>query len=361
LGMVIVLFLTNLYSDLSRSTTELTKTSSQIENARFALGFLNKDIAHAGYWAGYMPSYDDMSYAGPPFDAPTLVPDPCLAYNLWPDATTPGHIDAMIGISIQVHDSAPGTCAALLPNKAANTDVLVIRRAEACIKGDTNCSANVDKTLNFQYSNCEAELDAGDLYALDPNDLPLHEKDCADPVDPNDPVAGKRRFQQYIYYVRDYFEVEGDGIPVLMRSEFGLTGTVPTQQTPVAIVVGIDRFRAELGVDDKSDSGANVDLSAAIVWADKENRIAPTNRGDGIQDGPYIHCGAACTGSQLTNTVSARIYLLARANRPSPGYTDTKEYALGDLTVIPFDDNYKRHVFNTTVRLTTVSGRRETP
>ena len=62
------------------------------------------------------------------------------------------------------------------------------------------------------------------------------------------------------------------------------------------------------------------------------------------------------------NVTSARIYVLARSREASPNYTDTKTYTLGSAGAVgPFNDNFKRHVFTTTVRLTNVAGRRVTP
>ena len=69
-----------------------------------------------------------------------------------------------------------------------------------------------------------------------------------------------------------------------------------------------------------------------------------------------------CTVDELMNVTSARIYVLARSREASPNYTDTKTYTLGSAgDVGPFNDNFKRHVFTTTVRLTNVAGRRVTP
>ena len=53
------------------------------------------------------------------------------------------------------------------------------------------------------------------------------------------------------------------------------------------------------------------------------------------------------------------------------GYTDNKTYCLATLPANgvcppaqvagPFTDSFKRHLFTSSVRLTTISGRRETP
>jgi type IV pilus assembly protein PilW len=68
-----------------------------------------------------------------------------------------------------------------------------------------------------------------------------------------------------------------------------------------------------------------------------------------------------CTTAQLSNTVAVKLYVLARSTQSTPGYTDDKTYQLGSTTLNAFGDQYKRHVFSTTVRLVNISGRRETP
>lgn len=53
--------------------------------------------------------------------------------------------------------------------------------------------------------------------------------------------------------------------------------------------------------------------------------------------------------------------MLVRSTRPTAGYTDTKTYRLGGQPIGPFNDQFKRHVFSTSVRFHNVSGRREVP
>ena len=53
-------------------------------------------------------------------------------------------------------------------------------------------------------------------------------------------------------------------------------------------------------------------------------------------------------------------HLRARNTEPTHGYTDTKIYNMGvagDVNLA--DDQFKRHVYSTTVRLNNPSGRRE--
>ena len=55
------------------------------------------------------------------------------------------------------------------------------------------------------------------------------------------------------------------------------------------------------------------------------------------------------------------IHLLVRNLEPTPGYQSNKTYVVGGETFGPFSDAFQRHVYSTTVRLTNVSARRETP
>jgi Tfp pilus assembly protein PilW len=210
----------------------------------------------------------------------------------------------------------------------------------------------------------------------------LHERgaNCA-----TAPAALKRKFVSNIFFIRNYADTAGDGIPTLVRSEFDPSGAPAlAHQAAVALIPGIERFAVELGVDnsvarcglntavDYSQPVAKVDpASCAVNNIDSSLNTLPTNRGDGNPD-QFIRCTTAtpCTPAQLANVVAVKLYVLVRNAETSAGYTDTKTYCMSSLDASgncpaasvagPFNDRYKRHIFTTTVRLTTVSGRRET-
>lgn len=146
-----------------------------------------------------------------------------------------------------------------------------------------------------------------------------------------------------------------------MRSEFDVSSGAPTHLAAQPLVEGIDGFRVEFGIDDVSSTDDPVDYTAPIVWDDPETKTAATNRGDGIPDGQYIHCGT-CTAAQLMNATSVKIHVLARSREPTTGYVDNKVYTLGSGTPLTaFGDGFKRHVYSTTIRLPNIAGRRERP
>jgi type IV pilus assembly protein PilW len=371
ISLVIVASLAALFSDMSRSNQELAKTNSQIENARFAIQILENDLVHAGYWSGHIPEFDDLATTAAPASVPTdPPPDPCKSYATWNAADE----ERILGVPVQVYrdsdlseidDCVPGIIipTGSMRNLEPDTDILITRHAETCSPGEANCDADVAGRLYMQVSNCENQIGLWypEAYALedDPNSFPMQELDCI----PGNPAA-KRRFIQNIYFIRNFAVTQGDGIPTLARSEFDFFGGNLQQLDAEPLVEGIERIRVELGIDDKSETGDDVDYTKDPGWypPGTDERVTSQWRGDGYPD-EFRHCPTdACTVSDhLVNAVVARVYILARAVEETPGYTDTKTYNLGTEVVGPLGGSFKRHVFSTTVRLSNVAGRRETP
>lgn len=380
IGLLLVLAMVTLLINVSRNNSELSKTNRLIENGRFALQLLEADIAHAGFWGGYIPQFDSLTVSGIPPDYPSAVPDPCLAYTSWTAAIKTN----LIGIPVQGYE-IPATvptptlsvCASKITNPKANTDVLFVRHLEPCVPGATNCAALTDNDLYFQQARCGTAAIPSLAYAFEKyvaanasTLFPLQNRDCAT-------AAELRRFVSNLYYIRDYAVTAGDGLPTLMRSQFGVSSTLPEHQPAEALIEGIEGFRIEYGVDNLSDNGTNIVTGVdsggtydfrnkqdqAIKWANLDNKTSPTNRGDGIPDAAYVQCTTAspCTVAQLANTVAVRIYVLVRSEQTTPGYIDGKTYNLGSTTLGPFNDAYKRHLFTQTIRLNNISTRRETP
>ena len=104
---------------------------------------LEGDIVHAGVLGRLHADFDDQT-AGAPTDAPTAVPQPCLAYD------DPGRrpIESTWSASrCRSTTPTPFCKTAVVTDKLAGTDVLVVRHAETlCRRGSGG--------------NCEAELPA---------------------------------------------------------------------------------------------------------------------------------------------------------------------------------------------------------
>jgi type IV pilus assembly protein PilW len=365
IGLVIIAALVSLFVNTSGNNRELARANSMIENGRFAIKVLEDDLIHAGYWGGFVPMFDDQTSNDVPTDVPTAVPDPCLPYD--PVTWNAAYKTNLVGIPVQLYDdpAVVGTCVAEgvidAGDYQAGTDLLIVRHAEMCLPGEAGsyCEADDPDDLYLQAGHCATEVTP---YVLDTSGFGLTKMNCAT-------VADKRKFVSNLYYVRNFAVTAGDGIPTLVRSRFmsdPVSGAL-VYEAPVALVEGVEGFRVELGVDDVSKTGAAVNYAAVINWADPLDKVTPTNRGDGVPDDEYLRCDPDCatgalTADELMNVTSAKIYVLARSREASPNYTDSKTYTLGlagDMG--PFNDNFKRHVFTTTIRLPNVAGRRMTP
>lgn len=373
LGLLIILALVTMLINVNRNNSELSSTNRLIENGRFALQLLATDVSHAGYWGGHVPQFDDLtgSTTVAPADVPTAVPDPCLAFSMW----DPGHKNNLVGIAVQGTDvptpiPSPTTpfCGTAVSNPQPSTDVLVVRNAEPCLVGSSTEDCSDTRTLPsphvyFQPSRCSTDAST---FVLNTSTFTLKAGDCASDA----PI---RRFSSSIYYVRNFANTAGDGIPALMRARFGVNGTTgaPEFLATQALVEGVEGFRVEYGLDNVSDTGVAVNLAALgspINWASANVLNTPTNRGNGLPDA-YVRCSqsAPCTADQLVNVTAVKLYVLVRAEKRTPGHIDTKRYCLASACADPtdymgpFNDGYKRHLFNQTIRLTNVATRRETP
>jgi len=379
LGLFIILALVTMLINVNRNNSELSGVNRLIENGRFALQLLTSDVSHTGYWGGHVPEFDNLtgSTTVAPSDVPTAVPDPCLAFSAvnWTDQ----YKKNLVGIAAQGTDipavvPSPTTpfCSSIVTNPQPSTDVLVIRHSEPCVVGSStdDCSdtrANPSPHLYFQPSRCSTDASP---FILNTSTFTVKAGDCA-------AAAPIRRFASSIYFVRNYANSPGDGIPTLVRARFGVSNTAVAGNDPEflpaqALVEGVEGFRVEYGVDNLSDTGATVDLAALgapINWLSASVLNTPTNRGNGFPDA-YVRCSQAtpCTADQLVNVTVVKLYVLVRAEKISPGHTDTKKYCLGHDCVAdptaymgPFNDGFKRHLFTQTVRLTNVATRRETP
>lgn len=346
IGLLLMGATLKLYLDLSRSNQEMSKVNQQVEAGGMAIQVLREDLLHTGFWNGYVPEFDDFTNSAAPTDYPTATPNPCLAFSSW-TATEKAN---RLGMAVQLYADVPTGCTTQLPDRVADSDVLVVRYAQTCVAGAANCAALNVADVYFQASQCNSDAVR---YSIELGGGTLTQRNCST-------LTERRQWVNNIYYLRTYSTTPGDNIPTLMRSSF--SGGV--QQPAVALIEGVEAMRFELGVDQVSDAGLPVDFTSAVVWSNPKVRTSPTNRGDGAADA--LCRASTCTLADQVNTVVVKAYLLVRALDASAGYTSTKTYYVGDPSdsaseLGPFSDGRKRHVYTTSVRLTNVSGRRETP
>lgn len=302
IGLLLVLGLGWVFLNSSRSNAELAKMNQQMENGRFALYLLRDDLMHAGFWGELTV-----------LPQPDRLVDPCRNYTSWDSEDK----KSVLSLPIQGYtDGAglPDSCSGFLSERKPGTDVLVVRHVATCTPGTTDCAPG---SLAMQVSLCGNDHSGWRMEPPNSPGLDLRSRGCS-------ALAPKRRVISNTYFVRSYAKTPSDKIPTLMLLE-------PNGHAAVPLVEGIEYFRVEYGIDSQGN--------------------------DGVPDS-YVRNTSAMSLTDWRNVVAVKVYLIARNLEPTPGYTDTKSYALPGGSVGPFNDAYKRHAYQTTVHLTNVAARR---
>lgn len=384
LGLIITIALLATFANVSRTNNEMAKMNAQVENGRFSIQIFENDLAHAGFWGEFVPTFDDLTFETVPADKPTAIPDPCLAYASW----TAAHKTNLLGVPAQAYGTTPTSCASIVTNRKSNTDMLVVRHAETCVPGVGNCGPVIANGLYFQSSLCSATAqlgtstsirlassasatatdyigatiriisgaglgqsrtinaydvttkvatvspawitipDTSSVYTLGTSDYVLDTAPAAFNLRQGNcaTIASKRRYISNIYYVRDYASTLGDGIPTLVRARFD---TANTTYVVEPLVEGIESFRVEFGIDNLGRTGGVGNYAQAVAWTNPLDRKQTTNRGDGTPDEICNTTTSPCTVDQLTNLVQAKVHVLARTPEKTYSGLDTKSYCLG--------------------------------
>lgn len=217
-------------------------------------------------------------------------------------------ISAM-GYPVQPGD---GACDGAIANIKAGSESLAIRRASTCALGTLNCQA-VNAAFHYvQVESCDKAGDVGEVhFALGAAGLTNLAFDCTS-------LAPIYRYLSRLYYVTDNDE--------LARMEMGAAG----YESSGPLVDGIEALHISFGID---------------------------GDGDGVVDS-YTD---APTNAQLGDVIAVRFWVVARNLQPTQGYTDERDYQLGDLEydVPAAFVSHKRQVYSTVVTLRNVAGARE--
>ncbi|TLY59246.1 MAG: hypothetical protein E6K52_11840, partial [Gammaproteobacteria bacterium] len=303
--------LVTVFANNSRARAEIERFNQQTDNGRYAVRLLADDLHHAGYLAELNP-------IGLPLAAAvTAKPDPCAtdAVSLTNDALIPiqGY-DVNNGVAAPTCVSAP-TVTDLKPG----TDILVVRRASSCVAGAAGCDPVVAGAAYANLTLQKAVVGA-----------------CA-------ASAPLRQYRTHIYFIA-LNDKPGDGIPTLKRAELGAVGAGAVGFNIVPLVEGIENLQIEYGLDTSVPTTG----APAVYSADPDH---------------YSACAPLTCVSYWQNTVAAKLYVLARSTTQTPGYVDGKQYTLGLTaagaanTVGPYNDGFKRHLYQSVVTLNNGAGR----
>jgi type IV pilus assembly protein PilW len=314
LGLLVTGAVLSMYLGTSRNFSQDERYAFLQENGRYALKALSEDIGMADFWgplvntdilgATFTPATGSCADAIDIFDATPGL----LVNNNHPTSPVPQFTP----------------CATVTGNHLAKTDVLVVKRVRGTPVAETFIDVSDvdgDSDTTEQITQGAASLTNGAVYVRTNGTTGNFIKDA---TSSNPPGLGEGdwAYAPRLYFVRDYYESVGDGVPALCRLD--IQGVELNDVDCVA--EGVQDLHFQFGLDTN--------------W-------------DGVAD-RYV---ASPTVAQMNQVVTARIYLLVRSSQPDNFYTNDKTYQLGDVTVGPFSDKFYRRVFTTTVAVRNVASR----
>ncbi|HUR41564.1 MAG TPA: PilW family protein [Verrucomicrobiae bacterium] len=366
-SMVILAALTATFVSNSRARLEIERANQQIENGRYAVMALTDDLQLAGYLSTFNILTEPLTLPA------TKKPDPCVTTATGLNAVMLMHVLGYDNSRLKPDGATDVTCVQggtnLLADYKAGTDILVVRRASTCVRGSTNCP-DQSGAFYFQASMCEAQLNTiaaahpnGPHYRLDTvgsGNLNRTARNCTT-------LADMRQFFVHLYFVANNDEA-GDGIPTLKRAELiGEGGTA--RYRLYSLANGIENLQIEYGIDAYGAGGpATTPDGAPDMFTADPDEFNPAAVGT-----PVAACAGDCN-QNWANVVSVKVSVLARNPEKTRDHDDKKIYSLGlnddgaaqcaydpdnNGTCDAFRDGYKRHVYQSAVRLNNVSGRRE--
>ncbi len=292
LGLTLVAGTVVVFVQNNRSATQDEEISRVLENGRFTMRFLTRQMAMAGFWGKFLDVDTTTNHATVSIGQDCDDGDPAdwtmdlQAMEFMNNATV-----AAVAATFECLPSAdiePGS------------DILVVKRVA---DSETTDAGLVTNQMYMRTNGVAAQMFLGGGASTPPS------------------LTGTETNWAYIpqvFYIRDYSVAQDDGIPTFCRAY--LDNGSPPDMTNECLVEGVENLQVEFGVDTDGDFVAN-------------------------------YYTAAPTAAQLADAVSARIYILVRSVNIVPGYTNDKSYTLGSTNVAAANDGFFRRVFSSTVLL----------
>jgi len=362
IGLFLIAGLVYLIAETSRSRAEIERSSRQIENGRYALDRIAEDLRHAGFFSEFyrVPVYSETGF-------------PALMSDTLPCATSAANLKMGMPIAVQAYDgggSVPSDLAGCLDSNdyQPNTDILVVRRASTsaiCPTGKS-CPTTVPATPSsallanqpyLQGTPAEYVLDVGSNTAAFSLTQPGNTAPNKD--------SPLRRYVVRIYFIskcnvpasgstcNGTTDDGGTPIPTLKMLELGVDPTTlgGPQFNKLAIAEGIEHLQIDFGIDDTPSAASP---ATGLIGDGVTDRIeAPSTAG-------VFSTGVSLATKDWSNVVAAQVYIVARNTERSPGYADDKTYDRGIKGyTTATNDAYRRHAYNTMVRLNNAAMRRE--
>lgn len=315
LGLLLIAGAISIYLATRQSYTEVEQVAALTENARFAEQIVGESLRHMGFLgevtANKVERASGLTAPGGSGDCSTLAD--AGAYNL----TRLGYAS-----TVASDRSSLGGC---ITDGVAGTDVLVIKRAltQPFSSGPRERDPNDPPSGTIDTPHA---LESGRTYVMTNNVSGLLFNGSTPPtITAGGEIPGGTawEYQYEVFYIRQ--ESPGD-VPMLSRRVLSYNPATDTMEFATEdLAEGVENLQLLFGCD--SDNNGEVDTY--------ENNAA-------------IDAGTNCNWEDVQ---SVEVFMLVRSVTRDVQYTDAKTYKLGDVSVGPFNDNFRRLLSHTSVSL----------
>ena len=268
------------------------------ENGRYALRYLSRELAMAGYLG-------------------TLLPGEIITASATGSACFNYFMDASIALEHVSDVTANGTGGGLpgdclvAGRHVAGSDMVLSRRTldtPAIYRGERRAAIDAD-TIYLRVNSQGTEYPATSRLQRGGGGLSVD--------------LDVWEYAPQLLFLRNYSLSTGDGIPSLCRKRLARSSN---RMAPVqCLVEGIENLQLEFGIDTDGDRRAD-------------------------------HYTPQPSPGQLQAAVAARLHLLVRSTHSVAGHLDSSSYALGSRQIGAANDGYYRRAMQTTVVLRNAGG-----
>jgi type IV pilus assembly protein PilW len=319
LGLMLIAGAVSIYLASKRSYVEVEQVAAVTENARFAEQIVGDALRHMGFLGAVTPNRVEVQ--------PGLAGSPPTG-DCSGDAAAYDLTRLAFAGSTDGSNNALGGCIsdAFEPSGGPRNDVLVIKHVLPRPYFDTSRVPDPN-TPRSGIINTPGPLQNGKAYVMTNNIRGLLFDGSTPPsitTGGEFPDGNAWEYQYEIFYVQDDDPADNDNPPRLRRRVLtydSSSAAMVFQEEDLA--EGVERLRVLLGYD--SDNDGDVDTYEDVA------DVASSNNWEAVE--------------------SVEVYMLVRSATPDVQYTDTKTYRLGDVSVGPFNDNYRRLISSTSISL----------
>ncbi len=293
LGLLLTGALVTMLAEARQSFREDTEYASMQDEARFAIRELSNDLRMAGYITSL------------------LMPD-----NINLDVGTAVGVDCAdasgTSWALTLQDPATGEDTFLMA--LDNTDGATAVAEFSCLTASQIVAGSDVVAIKRAAGNPITAISVGDIAIRSNGTVGAL---FVEPI--TTPLTGTTEDWLYtptIYFIRNFTNVAGDGIPSLCRMIMQ-SGSPPNMATE-CIAQGIENLQLEYGVDSNGDGSINAYITDP-------------------------------TQAELERTISVRFFLLSRTANLDVSVEDNKTYSISNAADYTPNDHFHRRVFSSTV------------